>query len=63
MKEISIREEIREIQYLKTIERTNETKSWEGDVKDKIDKHLTSLREKKEMKEIVGRNSKNLKRL
>ena len=47
MKEISIREEIREIQYLKTIQRTNETKSWEGDVIDKIDKHLTSLREKK----------------
>ena len=38
-------------------------KAGEGDVKDKIDKHLTSLRVKKEMKERVGRNSKNLKRL
>ena len=34
-------------------------KAGEGDVKDKIDKHLTSLRGKKEMKERVGRNSKN----
>lgn len=34
----------------------------EGDIKDKTDKHLTSLREKK-MKERVGRNSKNHKRL
>lgn len=58
MKEISIREEIyEEIQYFKTIERTNETKCWGGDIKDKTDKHLTSLREKK-MKERVGRNSK-----
>lgn len=38
-------------------------KAGEGDVKDKIDKHLTSLRGKKEMKERVGRNSKNHKRL